>query len=325
MKKFRKIFIITLVVLVALVIMKDVLISSAITAIGSNIVGAPIKIGSFSLGIFSPKIRIKNMKLYNPPGFPLEPLIDLPEISVQYDLGALLKGALHLPLVIVHVKEMAVIKNKAGKLNVDSLKVVEEQKALQNKGEKRISPSKEKTQAMSMHIDLLRLNVERVLFKDYTKGEPPKIEVYDVGLNNKEFKNINSPEQLVVLILVQGMGPTAIKGAAIYGVATFLGASFLPVGVIGLLVGKDDASFEFNQRYDKVYDAALDVAKQAGQIKSENRSTGIIKGSVPGADVTIKITDRNPGVLVTISARQFLIPKPELAGGVLYQISEKLR
>ena len=74
----KKIFLIMLVVFFALLVVKDFLIKSAITSIGSNIIGVPIKIRKFSLGILSRTVCIVDMKLYNPPGFPNEFLIELP-------------------------------------------------------------------------------------------------------------------------------------------------------------------------------------------------------------------------------------------------------
>ena len=65
-----------------------------------------------------------------------------------------------------------------------------------------------------MKIDQATLNLGKVVVKDYTKGEPPSIQAYDIGVN-KTFKNITSAEQLVTLVLVQAMGPTALRNAAI--------------------------------------------------------------------------------------------------------------
>lgn len=313
MKKNKTLLVTALLVFVGLCITRDFLIKNIITSVASNMMGASVTMGGFSLGLFSKKIDIRDMKQYNPPGFPREVLIDFPQISVDYDLAALMKGKLHLPLIIVNLKEMVVVKNKEGKLNVDSLKVVEEQKN-----------SKNKSKSMPMQIDLLQLTVGKVVFKDFTQGETPRIEVFDVAFKNKAFKNITSAQQLATLIMAQAMRQTAIKGAAIYGVSTLLGASFLPAGVVGFLVGKDDAASEFQQGFDKVYAAALEVARQMGKIRSEDKSAGIVKCVVKGADVAIKIEDQSSGRLVTISARQFMMPKPELAAGVLYQISEKL-
>ncbi|MDP2653303.1 MAG: hypothetical protein Q8Q08_04655 [Candidatus Omnitrophota bacterium] len=321
--RWLKIFAVVLAVLLGLAVIKDFLIKSAITSIGSSVVGAPLRVGHFSLNLLTQKVRIKNILLYNPPGFPDEPLIDIPEIGVDYDLPALLRRKLHTPLIIVNVKEMTVIKNKDGSLNVDSLKVAQVQAKDQKKGESK--DKKKPAGDMVMQIDEMRLTVGRVIFKDYTKGTEPKIEVFDVGMKDKVFKNITSAEQMATLIMVQAMSPTAIQGAKIYGAAAILGVGFLPAGVAGMLLGNDDSTADVSQGFDKAYDTALAVVKETGELKSEDRAKGVIKVKIDGADVAIAVEKSAKGSTIKVSARKFMIPKPEVAGGVLYRITERLK
>ena len=117
MKKWQKILAIVIVALFGLSVIKNQIIKATITTIGSSVVGAPLKIKKFSLSLLTQKVRIKGIKLYNPKGFPKEPMIDIPEVSVDYNLGALMTGKLHFPLLIVDLNEMVVIKNKEGRNN----------------------------------------------------------------------------------------------------------------------------------------------------------------------------------------------------------------
>lgn len=325
MRKWQKVLVIIFAVLVGLYIIKDPLVKSAVTTVGSNVVGAKLKIKKFSLGLFTQKVSIKGLQLYNPKGFPNEPLIDIPEITVQYDLPALIGGKLHLPLIVVDVKEMSVVKNKEGVLNVDVLKVAAQPEEKPKETEEQPKEKKE-SKAMAMQIDLMRLNVGQVIFKDYTKGEEPVITVYDVGLRDKEFKDITSAQQMATLIMVQAMGPTAIKGAKIYGAAAILGVGFLPAGVVGIMIGKDDSTADFDVKFDKAFAVALDVIKENGELKSEEKAKGTIKAKMDGADITIVIAEKTKSsVTITASARKMMLPKPEIAGGVIYKITEKLK
>ena len=329
MKKLGIILIVLIILLIGIAIAKDAIIQSTITTVGSSIVGAPISIGHFSLGLMSQKVDIKDFKLFNPPGFPKEPLITINRVAVDFDVSSILKNKLHLPLVIFDLKEMVVVKNKDGKLNVDSLKVIEEQKAAaeQKKAEKK-GDEKPKAAAkeMAIQIDVLRLNVEKVILKDFSGGgENPSIQVFEVALKDKEFKNITSVQKMTTLIMAQAMGPTAIKSAGVYAVATILGVGFLPVGVAGMLVGKDDSTAEFSKSFDAVYSAALAMMQEKGEVKSEDKAAGLIKGKMDKADVTIKIEQKDSKVTVTASARQMMMPKKELAGGVIYKLQERLK
>lgn len=322
--KNKKWIIIAVAVLLLLTVVKDFIIKTAMTTVGSSVVGAKIEVSYFSVGLFTSKVHMRNFKLYNPPGFPNEPMVNMPEIRVDYDVPAFLGGKIHAPLVVFNMKEMNVIKNKEGKLNVDSLKIIEEQKAA---ADKKQEPQKQQTKPMPIRIDLLRLNVERVVFKDYSKGgDQPVVQVYEIDLKNKEFKDIKSVQQMITLILIQAMGPTAAQSVGMYAAATVLGIGFLPAGVIGAIVAKDDSIAEFSQGIDKVYSAALKVLKQMGEVKTENKSQGLIKAKVSGADITVKVEkgeDRK--TKINVQARQFMLPKPEIAGGIVYKLKQELK
>ncbi len=322
MKIFKKIAIIIVVLFVLVMLTKNFLIKSLITSVGSNVLGARVEIKGFSLGLFTQKIKIRDFKIYNPPGFTNDALINIQEVSVDFNVASIFKGTIHLPYIVFNLKEIIVVKNREGKLNVDALKVLHSQQT----GGDKIQPVLKDSQPLAIQIDLMRLNIDQVIFKDFSKGgEQPVIQVYE-GIHDKTFKDITSVQQLAMLIIVQGIAPTAIKSAAVYAAASFLGLSFFPASVVGALIGKDSAVSEFDHPYNKVYETVLMMIKKGGQIKTENQSTGIIKAKINGCDVTIKmeqLTKRK--VQITISARQMLLPKAEIAQGILYQISQKLK
>lgn len=324
MNKWQKILIVIFAAILLLGILKNVLIQSAITTVGSAVIGAPLKVGGFSLGILSQKVRIKNMKLYNPKGFPQdEPLIDIPEISVDADLMAFLKGKIHVPYVVVNVKQMTIIKDKEGKMNVDSLKVVEEQKDADKKDEK---AGAKKPKDFAIAIDYMRLNVGEVVVKDYQKSDPPAVTAYQVGLKDKEFKNITSVAQLSTLIMLECMGPTGLRSAGLYAASTVLGVAFLPAGVAGVLLGDANAAAEYNSVINKVYDELIKVIQENnGKVKSQDKVKGMIKAVVQGADVSAKLETVESKTKVTIVARKMMIPKAEIAAGIIHQLSERVK
>lgn len=318
MGKTIKIIIVVLAVFIGLGIVKDQIIKAAVQAGASRVLGTDVRVGGLSFGILRPSVRVRAFKIDNPQGFPKGSMLDITEAGVDYDLPALLAGKLHFPLVILDLNEMVVIKNPDGVLNVDALKVA---------GKKETAPVKKQekpSEPFSLEIDVLRLNVNRVIFKDYTRGKEPLVQVFDVNLKDKTYKDIQSAQQLAALIMVEAMKPTAIKGAKIYGVATVLGAGFLPAGIAGTLLGKDSARTEFGVSFDRVYQSALDILRENGTITGTSRTDGMIKADVNGHNVTAKITKLEQGKTeVVITARKFLIPRPELVQGILYQIQEK--
>ena len=178
-----------------------------------------------------------------------------------------------------------------------------------------------------MRIDEVRLNLGRVVYKDYSQGgDRPKVNVYDIGIKDKVYKNIKSAQQFAALVMVEALGSTAIQGAKIYGAATLLGVGFLPAGVAGALVGQDSGVQEFVRSAESAYRAALKAVREMGELKSENRDAGVIKAKVDGADVAVRVEAVGGSKSkLTVSARKFLLPKPEIANGVLYQIEQELK
>jgi len=327
MKIFKKILLIIVLSLIGMVLFKDQILKATITTAGSKIMGVPLKIERFSFKISSQKILISGMKVYNPKGFPEEPLIYVEKIIVEYDLKALRGGKIHLPLLVLDLKDMVVVKNKNGRLNVDSLPIIQQQSQQKEAGEEKAS---QKSRAkLDMQIDILKLNVGKVVYKDFSKGDDSAAKAYDVGLKDKEYKNITSIEQLVTLIMAQALKATAINGAKIYGlssIASLAGVGFLPAGVATLLVSKDHSLEEFDVSFNEAYQASLAVVKEQGKLEKENFKKGTIKGKIDGYDIAISVKEGGEKkTSVTVSARKLLLPKPKIAAGIIHQIFVKLK
>lgn len=326
MKTKKRKFIIILSIIIAFIylasVFKDALIKSAIDAAATQLTGADVRIQSLSFAFFDSSIRVSGLQVYNPEGFPREILIDIPRIGVEYDLSALLRKNLHLPLVEIDLKELLVIKDKEGKLNINSLKFAKEKK------EEPQAPAKEKApEPMPMRIDVLKLNIGRVIHKDLSAGEKPVVTVYDININ-ATYKDITNATQLISLILAESLRQTAIKGAKIYGVAAIAGVAVLPVGVASALIGQDSAKGTFQASYERAYKASSEAMDSLGDIISSDERTGIIKGRIQGADVVTRISkddDIEKKISVIVSARKYMLPKPKVAEGLLYEISQKLK
>ncbi len=321
MKKVLLIAVIILIALSVIAVLKDQFIKNTITIATSQVTGAPATINNFSMSIIKQTVAIKDFKLYNPPGFPREVLVDIPTIRVALVLGDILKKKIHFKEIEIALKELVIIKDKDGKLNVDALKVAEEPQK-----PKEETAQKQAAEQMPIQIDVLKLTIGKIIYKDYSKGKTPKVEVYDLGGKEKTYQNITSAQQLVALIFSEAMKGTAIKGAKIYAASAILGVGFLPAGVAVTLMGKDSAQNDFNIPFEKVYAAALNTVQALGQVKSENKDSGIIKVLIDKDDVTIKVqqtTEKTTRIMV--QARRLLLPQPQIAGGVLQQISDKLK
>ncbi len=291
---------------------KDQFVRSAVAFGISQATGSKTTIGGFAFHLFKQTVRIRDLTIYNPPGFPPEPAVHFPEIDVDYDLPALLKKKLHVSLIVVDLREVTVVRGKDGKLNVDAFKFMQK------------SDQEFKLDIQEMQFDMLSLSIGRVIYKDLTNPAAPPQPFY-VNLHDKTFRDIRSPQQFASLILFEALKSTTIKAAAVSAIASKFGYGSLATQLVGNLLASDEASLDFDRDFEKVYPAALAVAQALGSVKNESQSTGIIKAAVQGADVVVRVTKvSGDRINVKVSARQLLIPKPDVAGNVLYAIEEKL-
>ena len=318
MKKTSVIIALIIIVIFAIGIAKDQIIRSVITIVATEVTGAPVHIDGFSLGVFNQSVRITGFKMYNPRGFSRGILIDLPKIVVNYDVPSILKRKLHLLRAEIQLKEIGLEKNKEGKLNVDSLKMVQQNQPKEAQEKKPGKP-------LPMQIDLLNLEIGRIVSKDYSVGEEPAIQVYDINLR-KSYKNINSAQQLAALILSEPMKQAGIKGEGIYGAALLTGVGVVPVAIIATFAGKDSVQQNFDVAIDKLYSISLEVVKGIGKVSKEDKAAGIIAAEVNGANIKVALKQVSAkATQVTISARKYMMPKPETASGVFYRIAERLK
>ncbi len=315
MNKKVKVILIVVACLFALLVIKDFALKTIVCAVAGQVTGVKNEMQGFSFGIFRHVISIKGYKMYNPRGFSNNVMLDLPKVTVNYDLGALLKNKLHLIKLDVELHQIVLEKNKDGKLNVDSLKIVKE-----GQREKKAT-----AKPLPLQIDLFNLQMDKVISKDYGSGKEPVVLAYDLNIK-KTYKNITSAQQLAALVISEPMKAAGIRGAQIYAVSALAGAAILPVAIAATFLGRDSAVCDFNVPSDKVYKTALAVLKRSGSVGNENQAGLSISGSVDGADIEVRLNKLSGGkTKATVSARKYLLPKPEIAGGILYQIEEQLK
>jgi hypothetical protein len=201
---------IVLVVIIALFFGKNMIIKTSVTTGVKAMTGLKLGIRSMNVGVFKSLIGINELQLYNPSGFEDKLMMDLPEIYVDYNLGAIMGGKAHLEEVRLNLREFLVVKNANGQLNLDSLRVVEE---TEDEEVKKDDGKKEKTEMPDIQIDLLELKIDRVIYKDYSKGTSPKVKEFNVNIDER-YENITDPQSFVRLIIVKALKNTTIASLA---------------------------------------------------------------------------------------------------------------
>ena len=268
---------IVLVLLIALFFGKNVVIKTSVTAGVRTMTGLKLSIRGMDFGIFKTLIGINELQLYNPSGFVDKLMIDCPEIYVDYDLGAFMKGRTHLEEVRLHLKEFIVVKNEAGELNLDSLKVVkEEEKEVIDEGKK------EKTKTRELQIDVLELRIDKVVYKDYSKGTPPKVKEYNVNIDDR-FENITDPKTFGRLIIVKALANTTIASLTnfdlgklqrgISGTVRKTAEMALQTPGRAIEIGKD-AGGKAKETAEEKVKKAIEAEKKAGEkVKKDAKET----------------------------------------------------
>ena len=233
MKQLAKILILVVVVLVVLGVVKNTLAQTVITSALSRATHVPVQIGSTKVGFLSSTIDIKKLRVYNPSGFPDKLMIDVPQIYIAFDPPALFKGQAHFKEVKLDLKEMTVVRNKDGKLNVDAVKPSSEEKK-ESKEKAKPEPGKK---APKLMIDKLSLSIGRVTYKDYSAGGEPTVQTFDVNIQNREFTYIDNPTTVVSLLMFEALTRTTLSSLANLDVNAFkeggLQALSKGLGVVG--------------------------------------------------------------------------------------------
>ena len=117
---FRLAFLAVLLVVVLIVSLNSILRISIEHNIRAQ-TGMDAEIGRVEMGWTEPTFEIRDLKIYNPPSFGGTPFLDIPEIHIEYDRVALLKGELHLTLLRLNLAELDVVKSRNGDINVFAL------------------------------------------------------------------------------------------------------------------------------------------------------------------------------------------------------------
>lgn len=207
MKKWMRLVIGIAVAVLVLGAVKDLVIKTSVEAGVQIVTGLKMSIGTFKVGLLNTLVDIRNLKILNPAGFKDREMLNMPEIYVDYDLPDIFKGKVHLTEARINMSQFTVIKNEKGALNLDSLKVVQNQKSVGKPSKS--GASKAEGKAPEIQIDKLRLKIGRVVYKDYSAGGAPKLTEFNVDVD-QEYANIDNPYTLVGLIVTETMAKTSI-------------------------------------------------------------------------------------------------------------------
>jgi len=224
MKKFWKFLKITAMVVLVLVVVfavfKDIIVKTGAQVAIKTMTGLSLEADKFHIGLFSTKIDIENLKIYNPKDFPDPLMVDLPKIYVDYALKDIIGGTIHLNDLKFFLTELTIVELSDGRSNLDGIMKL----ASKKKEPAKTEPAKEK-KPLKVQFDLIELKVGKFVVKKYDQNSKPKVEEFNISFNRRyenvtDFKAISADiTQYVGKVLLQaamkvdlGDATEAIKG-----------------------------------------------------------------------------------------------------------------
>ena len=178
--------------IVGLLLSKDAIAKAAAEQQIRAQTGMDVKIGRFSIGLLSPVVTIENFKLYNTPEFGGTPFLDIPELHIEFDRGALAQRKLHITLLRLNLAELTVVRNDRGRTNITNPAILRAP----------ATPGTKTGDAIEFTgVDVANLSLGTVQFLDLQN--PRNNRAFNANLQNQVFRNVKTTGDLYgVLILL---------------------------------------------------------------------------------------------------------------------------
>jgi uncharacterized protein involved in outer membrane biogenesis len=239
MNKTVKPLVIIVAALAVLTLAKNGITQAVMASAISGAARVPARIGGVDLSLLKASIRVKDLRLSNPSGFPEKLMVHIPQIFIDFNPGALFKGKAHFEEVRLELRDLIVIKNKDGKVNVDTVKPTSKQKKESHEKAKDASRGK----PPKLHIDKLVISIGRVTYKDYSGGQPV-VQNFDINIQDRVYQNITDPTQVVSVLMFEALTRTSLSSLANLDLDAFKdgGISALSKGLGIVTDGTDSAA-----------------------------------------------------------------------------------
>jgi hypothetical protein len=103
------------------VLLKDVIAKSLTERDLRDSTGMDAKITKLEIGLATPTANLEGLTLYNPPEFGGGTFLEMPELRVEWLPGELKAGKVHFKTLRLNLSEVHIVRNKAGKTNIEAV------------------------------------------------------------------------------------------------------------------------------------------------------------------------------------------------------------
>lgn len=234
MNKAFRIIVILVVIVGILVVGKNFLVKFAVEKGVYAATGLPLKMKKLNIGLITTNIGIQDLNLYNPKGFPKEVMFRAPEIFIDYNLGAMITGKIHLEDIRLDFDQFVIVKNKEGKTNLEAL-IPEKEKAEKREAEKK---PKKKGKMPDIQIDHLSVKIGKIIYKDYSGGGEPSVKEFKINLS-QEYNDVTNKNMNwhILMITNKAIMKTTLSSLADFNMDIFKGVSGVSEKAVETLKG----------------------------------------------------------------------------------------
>ena len=183
-----RLLILLVVLLAVLVLCKDAVIKSLLENRIRAQTGMDVKIGRLDIGLFTPTVNVEGLRLFHTSQFGGLPLVDVPDLYLEYDRRALARQVLHFKLVRLNLAEVSIVEDANGKT---LLQWWQDRQAK--------SPPTSDESVDFTGIDVLNLSLGTV--KLVSLAHPGRSRSVRIDLRNEVLKNLQSANDLSGLLL----------------------------------------------------------------------------------------------------------------------------
>jgi len=208
MGKLFKVILVFIIIIGVLIAGKNIIGKIAIEKGVQAVTGLPLEIKKLDIGIISSHIGITDLSLFNPSGFPKGIMFHASEIFVDYHLGDILKGKIHLEDLRLNFDQLVIVKNADGKMNLEALKPKAKEKSKESAKDKGGDGAKKGMP--KIQIDHLVLKVGKVIYKDYSGGGEPSVREFNINIS-QELTDVTDVRKLLGLVASRAIAKVAIN------------------------------------------------------------------------------------------------------------------
>jgi hypothetical protein len=183
-----RLLILAIVIVVALVLLKDTIIKNIAENQIRKSTGMDVKIGAMHVGLTRPVFNVENFVLYNTAEFGGGTFIDVPDLYLELVPDAK-KGELRFKIVRMNVRELNIIENMQGRTNITSVTG-----ALDTLQKNRTNSN----EAVFKGIDTLNLTVGKIRY--INMRAPKRNQEFNLALQNEVVLNVRTWEDMAAII-----------------------------------------------------------------------------------------------------------------------------